>query len=178
MIRQPPISTRTYTLFPDTTLFRSRSGAGNAEAWKARQLVVDPQPGQPLRFQGVAGGLEALRLVEHADVKVDAPGKARIGEADAAAAVRTKRAVDARAGGDVARLLLGIGDLRDLVTDQHGDRAAGRAPAGFAVAIGDGDRCAGEPQFHRPAEAAAGGFALFRHRLTPPAQGACRWSAG
>src|SRR3546814_1720105 len=98
-------------------------------------------------------------------MKVDASGETRIGEADAAAAVRTERAVLARAGGEVARHLLGIGDLLDLVTDQHGDRAAGRAPAGFAVAIGDGDRCAGKPQFHRPAEAAAGGFALFRHRL-------------
>src|SRR3546814_12486190 len=106
--------------------------------------LVDLQPGQPLRCQGVAGGLEALRLVEHADVKVDASGETRIGEADAATAVRTKRAVLARAGGEVARLLLGIGDLRDLVTDQHGDGAAGRAPAGLAGAVGVGERSAGD----------------------------------
>src|SRR3546814_16449759 len=30
MIRRPPRSTRTYTLFPDTTLFRSRPQAGLA----------------------------------------------------------------------------------------------------------------------------------------------------
>src|SRR3546814_16596675 len=87
------------------------------------------QPGQPLRFQGVASRLEALRLVEHADVEVDPPHEARIGKADAAAAVRTERAVPAGAGGEGTRLLLGIGNLLDLVADQHGDRAAGRAPA-------------------------------------------------
>src|SRR3546814_13788884 len=33
MIRLPPVSTRTYTLFPDTTLFRSsRSGADTSES--------------------------------------------------------------------------------------------------------------------------------------------------
>src|SRR3546814_17662387 len=101
-------------------------------------------------------------------MKVDASGETRIGEADAAAAVRTERAVLARAGGEVARPLLGIGDLLDLVTDQHSDRAAGRAPAGFAVAIGDGDRCAGKPTFPRPAADAAGGLAPFRHPLPPP----------
>src|SRR3546814_10570547 len=81
------------------------------------------QPGQPLRFQGVASRLEALRLVEHADVEVDPPHEARIGKADAAAAVRTERAVPAGAGGEGTRLLLGIGNLLDLVADQHGDRA-------------------------------------------------------
>src|SRR3546814_19039848 len=98
------------------------------------------QPGQPLRFQGVASRLEALRLVEHADVEVDPPHEARIGKADAAAAVRTERAVPAGAGGEGTRLLLGIGNLLDLVADPHGDRAAGRAPAGLAVALGDGAR--------------------------------------
>src|SRR3546814_9720510 len=67
--------------------------------------------------------------------------------------LRTERAVPAGAGGEGTRLLLGIGNLLDLVADQHGDRAAGRAPAGLAVAIGDGDRRAGEPQLDRPAEA-------------------------
>src|SRR3546814_4486011 len=71
-------------------------------------------------------------------------------------------------------------DLLDLVADQHGDRAAGRAPAGLAVAIGDGDRRAGEPQLDRPAEATAAGFALFchRHAPRPPARAGCRWRAG
>src|SRR3546814_12081246 len=111
--------------------------------------------------------LEALRLVEHADVEVDPPHEARIGKADAAAAVRTERAVPAGAGGEGTRLLLGIGNLLDLVADQHGDRAAGRAPAGLAVAIGDGDRSAGEPQLDRPAEATPAGFALFCHTHAP-----------
>src|SRR3546814_17878029 len=49
MIRRPPRSTRTDTLLPYTTLFRSlarRAGLG-AEAWRFRQYGVD---------RGVAGG--------------------------------------------------------------------------------------------------------------------------
>src|SRR3546814_20871315 len=36
MIRRPPISTRTDTLFPYTTLFRSRDGRGGARAAEGR----------------------------------------------------------------------------------------------------------------------------------------------
>src|SRR3546814_13015307 len=94
--------------------------------------------------------------------------------------LRTERAVPAGAGGEGTRLLLGIGNLLDLVADQHGDRAAGRAPAGLAVAIGDGDRRAGEPQLDRPAAATAAGFAPFCHRPAPrpPARAGRGWRAG
>src|SRR3546814_11537958 len=129
------------------------------------------QPGQPLRFQGVASRLEALRLVEHADVEVDPPHEARIGKADAAAAVRTERAGPAGAGGEGTPLLLGIGNLLDLVADQHGDRATGRAPAGLAVAIGAGDRRTVDAQLDLSAAAPARGLALYRppHRPNPRA---------
>src|SRR3546814_15104319 len=43
MIRRPPRSTRTDTLFPYTTLFRSRS-----EATGARELGSDPKTGKPV----------------------------------------------------------------------------------------------------------------------------------
>src|SRR3546814_14698772 len=111
---------------------------------------------------------------------VDPPHEARIGKADAAAAVRTERAVPAGAGGEGTRLLLGIGNLLDLVADQHGDRAAGRAPAGLALAIGDRHRSAGEPQHERPADAHAAGFALLCHRPAPrpPPPSGRRWPPG
>src|SRR3546814_4090963 len=66
MIRRPPRSTRTDTLFPYTTLFRSRgerSGAGGAEPRRHRRVrarfhaVFDArQPGR-----GPAGGASATR---------------------------------------------------------------------------------------------------------------------
>src|SRR3546814_19966191 len=37
MIRRPPRSTRTDTLFPYTTLFRSRSAATRAKGWRRRR---------------------------------------------------------------------------------------------------------------------------------------------
>src|SRR3546814_5322665 len=62
MIRRPPRSTRTDTLFPYTTLFRSRPG------W---QLAVIPE-GQTLAQASVQGGgpkkqapVQALRSEEH-----------------------------------------------------------------------------------------------------------------
>src|SRR3546814_2201349 len=51
MIRRPPRSTRTDTLFPNTTLFRSRSGRGS-------RLWMDWKPGARLG----ACILEAVRL--------------------------------------------------------------------------------------------------------------------
>src|SRR3546814_6977232 len=38
MIRRPPRSTRTDTLFPYTTLFRSRAGSGRTEIWLSLRL--------------------------------------------------------------------------------------------------------------------------------------------
>src|SRR3546814_4380614 len=72
MIRRPPRSTRTDTLFPYTTLFRSRSAMGPSSvlrrpvlsrpigAWGQRHFLETAV--QPL--QGLAGGVE---LRPHAD---------------------------------------------------------------------------------------------------------------
>src|SRR3546814_21133115 len=38
MIRRPPRSTRTDTLFPYTTLFRSRAGSGRTDIWLSLRL--------------------------------------------------------------------------------------------------------------------------------------------
>src|SRR3546814_18533086 len=49
MIRRPPRSTRTDTLFPYTTLFRSAKGAALLEtpARPAQQIAVGPDPPDP-----------------------------------------------------------------------------------------------------------------------------------
>src|SRR3546814_18586589 len=53
MKRRPPISTRTDTLVPYTTLFRSQEGAfglGHAEQTRHRHRPRDPARRTPLRF--------------------------------------------------------------------------------------------------------------------------------
>src|SRR3546814_5305169 len=59
MIRRPPRSTRTDTLFPYTTLFRSRICAVLAR-------VIDAHPfADPLRFRHASGEMIAFRVVPH-----------------------------------------------------------------------------------------------------------------
>src|SRR3546814_17446008 len=56
MIRRPPISTRTDTLFPYTTLFRSKGQAARADALERRQPVRDlfePGAETPLKQQQI-----------------------------------------------------------------------------------------------------------------------------
>src|SRR3546814_19101819 len=79
MIRRPPRSTRTDTLFPDTTLFRSHGGGrlgaedpadGGDHVGLARPVRADHDGDARLELQGrgVGEGLEALhreRLEEH-----------------------------------------------------------------------------------------------------------------
>src|SRR3546814_5615386 len=59
MIRRPPRSTRTDTLFPYTTLFRSGDQAQLA-VQKQRDAVFDPQVSEP----GCAELFDALRLIQ------------------------------------------------------------------------------------------------------------------
>src|SRR3546814_5574661 len=71
MIRRPPRSTRTDTLFPYTTLFRSRGDAGlSRRAQDSRRLVLarrlqgrEPRGAAPQR--GGAAGALAHRSEEH-----------------------------------------------------------------------------------------------------------------
>src|SRR3546814_21189894 len=51
MLRRPPISTRTYTLFPDTTLFRSDAVAPHDDAAAGGVTVHDQLPMAPPRPQ-------------------------------------------------------------------------------------------------------------------------------
>src|SRR3546814_2031247 len=44
MIRRPPRSTRTDTLFPYTTLFRSKTMGKMGRAWRHRHFAADPDP--------------------------------------------------------------------------------------------------------------------------------------
>src|SRR3546814_3588788 len=54
MIRRPPRSTRTDTLFPYTTLFRSEtsSPAGSSTAWRARHTTRFPNRSAPAAPRG------------------------------------------------------------------------------------------------------------------------------
>src|SRR3546814_13528334 len=63
MLRRPPRSTRTDTLFPYTTLFRSQAGAG---WWRGRRCFESPipNPESPLLGQ---------RLCQRAAVRIDHP---------------------------------------------------------------------------------------------------------
>src|SRR3546814_15501780 len=57
MIRQPPISTRTDTLFPYTTLFRSAGVPTHPEAWR---LVTPASPHLAAEIDGVTIDAHAL----------------------------------------------------------------------------------------------------------------------
>src|SRR3546814_18638730 len=74
MIRRPPRSTRTDTLFPYTTLFRSRVGEGCR--WHRRE-PTPPPPKLPLSSQGEEPGqklaAEAAPPGAAPDVNADAP---------------------------------------------------------------------------------------------------------
>src|SRR3546814_5499328 len=64
MIRRPPRSTRTDTLFPDTTLFRSHEPAHRLEAQLGQLVLGDHQAGGRgvVLLAGVAGGDHAVLL--------------------------------------------------------------------------------------------------------------------
>src|SRR3546814_10492411 len=118
MIRRPPRSTRTDTLFPYTTLFRSREGA-----------LADGDPALPRRMalSGIA------RQVVTGLVAGEAPGAgagvldAEVHAAPAHRRVHVRRvAAEERAAGLVGRRLL----ARTV-------EAVGAQPAGDAVAAGN-----------------------------------------
>src|SRR3546814_12132110 len=114
MIRRPPRSTRTDTLFPDTTLFRSRPGQG--------PLGLRPAPAS-----GERPGAAQLRAGEDARVAAAADRRRRIPARTEGAAGRDRRARQhlgqpvpglRRPGAQAAGARL------------PGRRAAGRRPAG------------------------------------------------
>src|SRR3546814_21192652 len=88
MIRLPPRSTRTDTLFPYTTLFRSlaavliaRDEVGEALPVSRRAAVIDHQRGIALRRQRMVLGREGRALlavraaVDHRDQRIFAAGR-------------------------------------------------------------------------------------------------------
>src|SRR3546814_5563641 len=68
MIRRPPRSTRTDTLFPDTTLFRSQGvlGLGHVEAGVVREEIGRNLSPSPFLATAVAA-VEALKGTPHAE---------------------------------------------------------------------------------------------------------------
>src|SRR3546814_5876866 len=68
MIRRPPRSTRTDTLFPYTTLFRSRELVTSLERWLAEVTGYDAVSLQPnAGSQGELAGLLAIRSFHDAN---------------------------------------------------------------------------------------------------------------
>src|SRR3546814_1038117 len=76
MLRRPPRSTRTYTLFPYTTLFRSSSSASSSSPsrscrslpWRRRRdgcSVRSPSP-RPLRSEEHTSELQSLMRISYA----------------------------------------------------------------------------------------------------------------
>src|SRR3546814_3454263 len=63
MIRRPPRSTRTDTLFPYTTLFRSLLAVGDEQAGPPRYRAVAPVLVEPLPGQVPEFSLQVLRVV-------------------------------------------------------------------------------------------------------------------
>src|SRR3546814_8393211 len=61
MIRRPPRSTRTDTLFPYTTLFRSYQDKGNKEKSGCSSIhIYDPRSGELIQQRITTGGLEKI----------------------------------------------------------------------------------------------------------------------
>src|SRR3546814_20957791 len=87
MIRRPPRSTRTNTLFPYTTLFRSprQPAAEIATAGDGREIVESfqqPVPGQPLdNAQGESGAADAAAGEAESPAFLSMKDPERIGEA-------------------------------------------------------------------------------------------------
>src|SRR3546814_2200794 len=97
MLRQPPRSTRTDTLFPYTTLFRSAAGAFDGDAVRGRGRHARAGA----RGRAGAGGVPADRR----------PDRARAG------AIHPQRAVAAAGSGGAARRL--AGGLRLRRSEEH-----------------------------------------------------------
>src|SRR3546814_1739240 len=97
MIRRPPRSTRTDTLFPYTTLFRSdelalaQHGDAVGHRHDLVQLVRDEDDGEALRHHGLQGGEERLDLLRRKH------GGRLVEDEDAGAAVERLQDLDALA---------------------------------------------------------------------------------
>src|SRR3546814_12803175 len=76
MIRRPPRSTRTYTLFPDTTLFRSAVGAAEQLARAPAEQRLARQAEQALG--GVVGGDHPRLGVQGDDAEAREIGRAHV----------------------------------------------------------------------------------------------------
>src|SRR3546814_1445281 len=110
MIRRPPRSTRTDTLFPYTTLFRSRLA-------RVQQLA-EHLDARADRLLGIADAHDLDLVANLHDAALDAPGHHR-------AAPRDREHVLAR---HQERLVLRTVRLRDVVVHRQIGRATARTP--------------------------------------------------
>src|SRR6056297_3803279 len=81
MLRRPPRSTRTDTLFPYTTLFRSRRPARPPHGRDRRRARAGPDHRGPPRSEEHTSELQSLRRISYAafclNKKIMRPGKLR-----------------------------------------------------------------------------------------------------
>src|SRR3546814_10435731 len=84
MIRRPPRATRTDTLFPYTTLFRSLLRAGE------RAVVEVQRVGDPVQEGAADGAAIVLDQVEIAGRDADPPGERALRDADLLPATRSE----------------------------------------------------------------------------------------
>src|SRR3546814_18842715 len=111
MIRRPPRSTRTDTLFPYTTLFRSRPGAGLAGGGLG---VGGEGDLHAQRMRGVGENLAFLAVAGGADLLTDGFGVGRLRV--------VRHGCVGEAGSDVE----GMHGLRILAAEMRGDRKSTR----------------------------------------------------
>src|SRR3546814_12354759 len=121
MIRRPPRATRTDTLFPYTTLFRSRRGADQVEVVLALQALLHDlhvQHAQEAAAEAEAHRLRALRLEAQRGI-VQAQLVQRLAQ------VRVVVRIDREQAGEHARLpLLESGQRLRRGVDGEGQRVA------------------------------------------------------
>src|SRR3546814_10229135 len=122
MIRRPPRSTRTDTLFPYTTLFRSRAGESGLFEHQvptfgihAHRVAIAELPGQDLRRQRILQllldrALERTRAVDRVEADVAEQVERLVRHLDADAALGQALLKPAH---------LDPGDLLDLRSEEH-----------------------------------------------------------
>src|SRR3546814_18107004 len=119
MIRRPPRSTRTDTLFPYTTLFRSGGATEDAIARIAVREDETLDLRQPVAHDRIVDPADLLRKLNELRELLAQP----VGAADAGALVLQRRAADIPA----------LAALRDLPSQRGLDRQSGVTGKGGAV---------------------------------------------
>src|SRR3546814_9923753 len=112
MIRRPPRSTRTYTLFPYTTLFRSRL---SASARPAKPMATPPSRSSPSRCRALRPTVETGAMTQMEDnlTATAEPGGEELWK-NGSPNLRLLQEIDVRLSVEVGSAQLRIRDLLNL----------------------------------------------------------------